>query len=160
MVSAHAVRIAIVALGTCWSERDDPRLADHLDRISAAVSEEARDDDEAAALLAIARSESAFSIRVQSAPTRSGALSDWQLEGKVGKFPGPFVGLELEPIRNAAHAAVSVYRHSWQCGPAFADRATAYAARPCGAEWPTLKARVASFRYARIVLRREEQRAS
>jgi hypothetical protein len=155
MVSAHIIYAAIIALGACFAERNDPRVPAHLERVAVAVSIEARDFDEAAALLAIAESESAFSIRVQAGPTGSGGLSDWQLEGKTGKYPGPFVGLELEPIRNAAHAAVSVYRHSWQCGPTFADRATAYAARQCGTEWPTLKARVASFRYARGVMWRE-----
>lgn len=156
MVSAQAIRAAIVALGTCFSERNDSRLADHLDRISIAVSLEARDDAEAAALLVIARSEAAFSIRVQAAPTHSGALSDFQIEARPGRFAGPLVGLELEPIQNATRAALWYWRHSFACGPTIRDRFSAYhGVAFCGRDWPTLDTRVKRFAYARSVLWRE-----
>lgn len=158
MVSAHAVRVAILALGTCWTERDDARLSDHLDRISVAVAAEARDDAEAAALLAIARTESAFSIRVQAAPTRSGALSEFQIEARPGRFVGPLVGLELEPIQNATRAALWYWRHSFTCGPTIRDRFSAYhGVAFCGQDWPTLETRVQRFAYARSVIQREER---
>jgi len=154
MVTPYAILCAILAVGSSWAERNDPRVPAHLERIAVAISEEARDEYEAAALVAISRSESAFSIRVQAGPTGSGALSDWQLEGKSGKFPGPFVGLKLGPIRNAAHAAIAVWRMSRQCGVGPRNQFTSYAGRPCGIEWPTLETRVARLGYARMVMRR------
>lgn len=143
---------AILRLPTCYQDRHDERVFDHLTRIAYAISEEAKDVDEAAALVAIGKHESGFCLAVQDHSTHSSALSSWQLEGKSGKYPGPFLGLEMESIHNAAHAAVDIYRHSWQCGPTFSDRVTAYAARPCHTIWPSLKAREGTFWFVRSVI--------
>jgi hypothetical protein len=141
-------------LPTCWADRNDARMPDHLTRIAYAISEEARDADEAAALVSIGKAESGFCIAVQHHYTHSGALSMWQLEKKQDKYPGPFLGLEYEPIHNAAHAAVDVWRHSHQCGQRPEDMFSAYGARPCGTIWPSLKSRVATYWCARSIIKK------
>jgi hypothetical protein len=151
-----AVLIALQAFPVCWRERHDARVAQHLERVADSIAAESDSAEDAAALIAIGENESAFSIRVQLGPTGSGALSDWQLEHAERRYPGPFIGLEPEPIRNAAHAALGIWRHSWQCGPRLADRFTAYAAAKCGSHWPTLGTRVGSYRFARGILAREQ----
>ncbi len=139
-------------LPVCYHDRADARVPNHLARIAYAISAEAKDADEAAAIAAIGKHESGNCLAVQDHYTHSGALSTWQLENKQDKYPGPFLGLSFDPIRNAAHAAVDVYRHSWQCGPTFADRVTAYAARPCHTDWPSLKEREGTFWFVRSVI--------
>jgi hypothetical protein len=151
VIPAWAVYVSIIASGPCWAERGPAQL-DHLERVAVAVSEEADDVDEVAALVAIGRSESAFAMSVQ-ANSRGPALSDWQLEGHSG-LPGPFWGLGLDRVQNAVHAALYVWRHSWQCGPRLEDRFRAYGRGVC-APMPGIAVRVQRFWAARAVMTKE-----
>jgi len=152
MTTAAIVLAAMHAFPICWPERADPRKVEQYETIARAISDEARDSDEAAALIAIGYSESAFSLRVQSGELKGKASGLWQLEGR-----GKFVGLGLDDTTRSAHAALQAWRHSWQCGHSLADRFTAYAAAPCGSTWPTLAKRVERFRFARYTIYRLEQ---
>jgi len=149
------VFIAITSLNVCYQDRHDARVPDHLVRIAAAVSVEAKDADEAASILAIGRHESANCLRVQDHYTHSGAYSFLQLEGKRHLYPQPFVGLEYEPIYNAVYAAIDIWRHTWNCGPGFENRMTSYAGRKCGTQWPTLKSRVSTYWHLKNIIVKE-----
>lgn len=151
MTTAAIALAAMQALPVCWVERDDSRKPEQYDTIAQAISAEARDDDEAAALITIGYSESTFALRVQTGELKGKASGLWQLEGR-----GKFVGFGLADTQRSAHAAVGAWRHSWQCGSTFADRITAYAGRACGTVWPGLETRVARFRYVRWTIAKAE----
>ncbi len=155
VIPAGPVLAALLSLPSCWADRNDVRLPDHLVRVAYAVAAEARDIDEAAALETIAYHESGNCLRVQERYTHSGAYSAWQLEGKRHLYKQPFIGLEIEPIQNAVYAASDVWRHSHNCGGSFRDMMTSYAGRPCGKKWPTLDARVNTYWYLRNRMQKE-----
>jgi hypothetical protein len=145
----------IMALPTCYKDRQDLRVPDFLATEAYAIAAEARDVDEAAALGSIMHHEAANCIRVQTKYTHSGAYSVFQLEGKRHLYPQPFLGLNYNPVHNAVYAAVDTWRHTWNCGPGFANRMTSYAGKPCGVEWKTLRERTNTFWYLRSVLVKE-----
>ena len=123
-----------------------------VERVAVAVSEVAESVDDVAALVAIGRSESAFAMSVQ-ANSRGPALSDWQLEGHAG-LPGPFWGLGIDRLENAAGAALYVWKHSWQCGERLEDRFRAYGRGSCS-PMPGLAVRVQRYWAARAILVKE-----
>lgn len=151
MIPAWAVYASIIASGPCWAERGPAQL-DHLERVAIAIGDAADTVDEVAALVAIGRSESAFSIRVQ-ASARGPAFSDWQLEGHRG-LRGPFYGLGLDEVANGARAALYVWRRSWQCGSRLEDRFRAYGRGSCS-PMPGLAVRVQRYWAARAIVVRE-----
>lgn len=152
IIPAWAILVAIQSLRPCWVERDDPNLLLYHEKVALAISEEAEDVDDAAALISIAKNESGLCQWVQ-AKKRGPASSAWQLEGKTRLYQGPFVGLDYEPIHNAAHAAVDVWHHTGGCGNGIAGHFSVYAGGGrCGKDWPSLRARVSVywFVYQRI----------
>jgi hypothetical protein len=152
---AGPILVAIMSLPGCYKDKRDERVPDHLARVAYALGQETKDVDEAAALATIAYHESRYCLKVQEKYTRSGAYSSWQLEGKRHLYPQPFVGLDYEPIHNAAYAAVDIWRRTYNCGYSFRDRMTSYAGRACGTNWPTLDARVGTYWYVRSVIVKE-----
>ena len=155
MIPAGPVLIGLMHLHTCYADRHDSRVTDFLATEAYAIAAEVKDVDEAAAIETIIYHESSNCIRVQTHYTHSGAYSVLQLEGKRHLYPQPFLGLEYEPIHNAVFAAVDVWRHTWNCGPGFANRMTSYAGRQCGTKWPTLDKRVSTFWYLRGIISKE-----
>lgn len=156
---AGPILFAILQLPPCWADRHDSRQFDHLTRVAYAIGEEARDIDEAAALVAIGKNESGLCIAVQDHYTHSGGFSTYQLEGWNGKYPGPFVGLSYESIHRATYAAVDIWRHSFQYGPGISARLYAYAGQYPGKHWPGVKPRMDTYYFVRGVLAKEMKNA-
>lgn len=148
MIPAGAILIAIMHLPVCWADRADARVPGHLARIAYAISEEAKDADEASALISISKNESNNCIAVQDHYTHSGALSMWQLENKQRKYKGPFLGLEYDPIHNAAHAALDVWRHSGGCPGGVSGKFRVYGGRNCDEPFPSLANRLSVYWFA------------
>lgn len=148
MVAAYAIHAALLALTPCWADRDDSRKAGQLETIAVAIATVASTVDDAAGLIAIANSESKFSLRVHAGLTGGRGRGLWQLELGSRRKP-PFVGLSLADTTHAAGEALWMWRHSWQCGRTLAARFTAYAGRECDTVWPTLHERVNTYYYAR-----------
>lgn len=146
------ILVALMQLPTCYKDRTDPRVPEFLATEAYAIAAEVRDVDEAAALGSILHHEAANCIKVQTQYTHSGAYSVFQLEGKRHMYQQPFLGLEYNSIHNAVYAAVDVWRHTWNCGPGFANRMTSYAGKPCGEKWATLDARTNTFWYLRNIM--------
>lgn len=154
-MSPVAIFAALAGLPVCWTDRVDERKPQQLQTVAVAVSEVADSVDDAAALLAIAQNESSFSLSVHAGIDRGPGRGLWQLEGQGRRHAGPFVGLDLAATTNAASVALFAWDHSWNCGKTLADRFTAYAGRPCGVLWPSLKQRVATYWYVRSVMQKE-----
>jgi len=166
LIAAGAILVAVMKLASCYQDRNDERVPDHLARIAYAIGAEARTPEEAAALVTIGKFEGGFCIAVQDHYTHSGGWSTFQLEGKNNKYPGPLVGLSYESIRRATYAAADVWRHSHQCGQSPWAMFTAYAGRPyCSfyidkngntvTTWPTLDARVNTYWYVLSIIKKE-----
>lgn len=161
-VEAWRIYGAIKALPSCWADRNDTRVDEYHERLSVAISEETRDISEAAAMVTIAKHEGGLCIGPQEHYTHSGAKSTFQLEGKSHLYPGPFLGLEYEPIRNATHAAVDVWRHSHGCKvrDPIAGRFSVYAGGGrCGKSWNGLRERVSTYWYVYSILKYEKDPA-
>jgi len=154
MVSAKAILVALQALPLCWQDRADPRKPAQYDTIAQAVSAETRDVSEAAEVVALGYSETRFCLRVHEGKWRGKASGPWQVENS-----GDLTGLGLDETRRSLRAALGIWRRSWQCGPTWADRFTAYAGRGCQTIWPTLEQRVARAKFTRLVIWKEEQQA-
>lgn len=149
---------AIQALPPCWADRFDRRVDEYHEKLSVALAAEDVTDEEAAAMLSIVKAESGACIGPQDHYTHSGGYSAFQLEHKAHKYPGPFIGLSYEPIHNAAHAAVDVWRHSYGCGNDIAGRFSVYAGGGrCGKQWASLKERVNTYYYLLSVIRKQER---
>ena len=155
-VPAWAILGAIQALTPCWADRNDPRVPDFQEKMAVAESEECQDIGECAALVTLGHIEGGGCIGPQEHYTHSGALSEFQLEGKRGKYPGPFIGLSYDAIHNAAHAAMDVWRHSGGCGHDIAGHFSVYAGgNRCGKNWPTLVRRVNTYWFVYATISRE-----
>jgi hypothetical protein len=148
---------AIKALPQCWADRNDPRVDDYHERLSVAISEESNDEGDAAALITIAKHEGGLCIAPQERYTHSGAWSTFQLEGKNGKYPGPFIGLEYDHVHNAARAAADVWHHAGGCGHGVEGKFSVYAGGGrCGREWVGLRSRVNMYWYELALIRKAD----
>ncbi len=165
MIAPGPVLVAVMKLASCYADRNDERVPDHLARVAYAIGDEARNPEEAAALVTIGKFESGFCIAVQDHYTHSGGYSMFQLEGKGNKYPTPFTGLDFPSIRRATYAAADVWRHSHNCGQSPNAMFTAYAGRPyCSVyvddaggmvtTWPTLQARVNTYWYVLGIIKK------
>lgn len=156
---AGPILVAILRLPSCWQDRHDERVPEYLAKVAYAISEEARDIDEAAALVAISKHESGDCIRVQLRYTHSGAYGAFQLENKQHLYPEvSFLGLDYANIHHGAYAARDIWSRTFNCGSTFADRMTSYAGRQCGTDWPSLSARVGTYYFVRSVIEKEMKR--
>ncbi len=151
LTTAAIILATMQLFPSCWVERHDVRKAEQYETIAQAIAVEARDSDEAAAMVAIGYSESRFAISVHTGARRGPASGLWQLEGR-----GRFVGLGLDDTMRSARAALWMWRHSWQCGPAFEQRITAYAGLPCSTRWGGLRIRAERYAIARQSIWRQE----
>ena len=138
----------------CWADRGAARKPAQLAIVAEAIAEASPTPERAAYLIAVGWHESRWCLRVHSAAHRGPGRGLWQLEGKRGKLPGPFVGLSLFETSNAAAVASDVLSRSHQCGSTPAEVFTAYAGRPCGSTWATLNSRVQTYYWALGALHR------
>lgn len=158
MITTALVLAALNAQPACWRDRhaDQEVKQAQYSWIAEAIATAAnatRDDYEAreraAYLIAIGYQESRWCLDVHKGLRRTGyAHGLWQLEGadKLGR--GPLEGLSREATINAARVASEAIDVNEQCGSNPAARITAYAGRVCGADWPTLRARVSGYVWA------------
>jgi hypothetical protein len=162
--SNHAawVRAALEALPCFHEDRDDTaQKAAQLDAIAAAVAEVSRDAPRpprewAALLLTIGYHESTFSLRIHRGECkpyecdRGRARSAWQLHKNLFTAPiwDQLHGLEhtAVQVRAASDALKRAYYTCHRSGvPWLQGTLNGYAGRRCGAEWPGLDLRVATF---------------
>jgi hypothetical protein len=161
--SNHAawVRAALDALPRYHEDREAPDKSAQLDVIAASIAEVSRDAPRpprewAALLLTVGYHESAFSIRIhrgQCKPhecDRGRARSAWQLhknlftEGVWDQLHGiEHTALQVRAASDALRRAYMTCRKSGV--PWLPGTLNAYAGRRCGAEWPGLDARLATF---------------
>ena len=138
----------------CWVDRDDARKPAQLAVIAEAIAKAAPTPERAAYLISVGWHESRWCLRVHSGAHRGPGRGLWQIEGRRGKLPGPFVGLSQAETDNAAAVASDVLSRSHQCGSSPAGVFTAYAGRPCGSPWVTLTSRVRTYYWALGALHR------
>jgi hypothetical protein len=125
----------LLAVPTCWSERDDPLRAERLAVIAEAIDGATGLQHERAALVTIGMHESSFCWSVASGRVRGGSgTGPWQIEPGSRRKP-PFAGTDAASLGHAASQALWLWRHSWQCGRGAADRFRAYAGLSCGSKW-------------------------
>jgi len=154
VVSPAAVLYAMSSLPVCYADREDPRKPEQMQNLAVAIAQASPTPRRAAFLIAIGYHESRFCLRVQSGEHRGPGRGAWQLEGQSRRYQGPFIGLTPEETGNAAWVASDIIGRSGQCGTRPADVFTAYAGRACGSSWPTLAARVLTFRFVSYRLER------
>jgi hypothetical protein len=161
--SNHAawVRAAMDSLPCFHEDRGDPAKDAQLDAIAAAVAEVSRDAPRpprewAALLLTIGYHESTFSLRIHRGECkpyecdRGRARSAWQLHKNLYTAP---VWDQLHGIENTAvqvrAASDALKRAYFTCAksgvPWLQGTLNGYAGRRCGAEWPGLDQRIATF---------------
>lgn len=167
VIPAWAVLTALQALPVAKADRLRPEAkARQLEILAVAIAgavegtPQWRGDpvDLASLLIAIAYQESRFALDVHAGTDRPHAKSAglFQIEWLPNHLARrQVVGLSLDETTTAASAAAAILAHSWQCGPSRADILTAYAARKCGAPWPTLGQRVATANFVRMTIMRE-----
>ncbi len=142
----------LLALPVCWADRAEPDRAERLATIAHAIEAAAPDRTTRARLIATAWSESRLCRAVHEGRRRGGpAAGLWQLE-PGSHLHGPYAGLSTEATDAAARSAASLLSRSQQCGSGDAAVLTAYAGRPCGKPWPSLRERVSTCQWARARL--------
>jgi hypothetical protein len=173
--SNHAawVRAAVESLPCYVEDRGDPEKSAQLDQIAAAIAEVSRDAPRsprewAALLLTIGHHESTFSLRIQRGKCKphecdhGRARSAWQLHKNA--FTAPLWD-QLEGVENTrvqVQAASDALRRAYYtCGrtsgvPWLQATLNAYAGRRCGAQWPGLEQRLATYhRLVRVSIPRK-----
>ena len=133
----------------CWADREDPRKPEQLITIAYAIAAVAESADKAAELISVTYNETRLCIAVHSGEHHGPGRGLYQLENQHRRYQGPFVGLSYEATLNATRVASDVLDHSFQCGGSPRAVFTAYAARPCGSDWKTLRVRVGTYQWAR-----------
>lgn len=174
--SNHAawVRAAIEALPCFHEDRGETaQKSAQLDAIAAAVAEVSQDAPRpprewAALLLTIGYHESTFSLRIHRGECkpyecdRGRARSAWQLHKNLFTAPiwDQLHGIEHTAVQVRA-ASDALKRAYYTChrsgGPWLQATLNGYAGRRCGAEWPGLDLRVATFnRLVRVSVRKPQ----
>jgi hypothetical protein len=161
-----AVLAAVLSLPICAKDRQDARKPDQLRTIASAITTAATETrwrrgpaDLAAHLTTIAYHESRLCIHVTTGEHRGPAVTNWQIEGQfrrlADKFHGPFIGLGIEPVTNAARVAAHILSKSFQCGSSPGALYSAYAGRACQTDWPTLRQRVQTYKWISFIIESE-----
>ena len=177
--SNHAawVRAAMESLPCFHEDRGDSGKSAQLDAIALAVAEVSRDAPRpprewAALLLTIGYHESTFSLRIHRGECkpyecdRGKARSAWQLHKNLFTAPvwDQLHGLEhtTVQVRAASEALKRAYFTCNRSGvPWLQATLNGYAGRRCGAEWPGLDQRAATFnRLLRVSSPRKVSKAS
>jgi len=154
VVSPAAVFVVMNSFPVCWQDRADERKPEQLHTVAAAIAAASPSPRRAAFLLAISWHESRWCIHVHSGAHTGPGRGLFQMEGQERRYPGPFVGLTPEETGNAAWVASRIIGRSGQCGHSAAAVFTVFAGRACGTSWPTLDARVQTFRFVSARLAR------
>lgn len=144
MIAIGPVLRVLLSLPICAHEAPDPR---RLEVIATAIADVSRDGADAAALLTIGQSESAWCRTVHAGSRRGGAgLGLWQIEPGSHRVP-PFAGLSIADTTHAAEQALWLWRHSFSCGSDTASRFRVYAGAGCDSPWQGAAARSRLFRW-------------
>lgn len=152
MVLFESVLSVLMALPVCYADRGDPRKPEQLATVARAITVVANDSknpiDKASKLTVLFRWESAGCLRVHSGEHRGPGRGLFQLEGQGKRHAGPFVGLDYDSTLNATRVAGAILDRSYQCGSSPGAVFTAYAGKPCGTKWKTLRERAGTYLWA------------